>query len=343
MKKIASFWKKINDKKIQCLLCPHFCIINNGKVGICGVRKNENGNLYSLIYGSTSSIAADPIEKKPLYHFYPGSRAFSMGSVGCNFKCMHCQNYSISTADPQSYFLNEIEPEQVPLKAKQYNCQGVAYTYNEPSIWHEFALDSAKIVKKEGLYTCYVTNGYLNEDPLKEISYYLDAMNIDVKGFTENFYKKICKTKLQPVIDTCELANELNIHIELTYLVIPTYNDSLNEIERFCSWVNDSLGSTVPVHFSRFHPDHNLQNIPSTPMKTMVDIYETAKKIGLDYVYLGNVSHGDYENTYCSNCGNLLIERKDFFVYFRDICNNKCNKCGHTVLIVNDKYKKQKI
>ena len=342
MKKIASFWKKTNNK-IQCILCPHHCLINEGMVGICGVRKNENGNLYSLIYGSSSSIAADPIEKKPLYHFYPGSHALSLGSVGCNFRCLHCQNYSISTADPQSSYLRELEPEQVLFKAKEHNCQGVAFTYNEPSIWHEFALDSSKIVKKDGLYTCYVTNGYINEDPLKEISNFLDAMNIDVKGFTESFYKKICKAKLQPVIDTCELANELDIHIELTYLVIPTYNDSLDEIERFCSWVCDKLGETVPVHFSRFHPDHNLQNIPPTTMKTMLDIYETAKKIGLYYIYLGNVSHGDYENTFCSKCGNLLIERQGFFVNFKNIDNNKCNKCDNPVLIVNDKYKKQKI
>jgi len=237
MKKEASFWNKIKGKKIQCKLCPHNCIIPDGKVGICGVRKNENGILYSMIYGSASSLGSDPIEKKPLYHFYPGTYAFSMGTVGCNFKCIYCQNYSISTANSSFTYIREITPQQVVKSAREYGCQGVSYTYNEPTIWHEFTLESAKLVKKEGIYTCYVTNGFINEEPLKELSKYLDAMNIDVKSFSDDFYKKMCKAKLQPVLNTCEIAKELGIHIELTYLVIPTYNDSISEIENFCNWI----------------------------------------------------------------------------------------------------------
>ena len=206
MKKEAVFWNKINDKKVQCNLCSHNCNINEGKVGICGVRKNENGKLQTLIYGSASSLASDPIEKKPLYHFYPGTFAFSMGSIGCNFKCSHCQNYTISTADTSFSYLKEITPDKVVELAKQHNCQGVSYTYNEPTIWHEFTLDSAKLVKKAGLYTCYVTNGYICQDPLREISSYLDAMNIDVKAFNDDFYRKVCKSRLEPVLNTCELA-----------------------------------------------------------------------------------------------------------------------------------------
>jgi len=335
MKKIASFWNKIKEKKVQCKLCPHNCIISDGKVGICGVRKNENGILYSMIYGLASSLAADPIEKKPLFHFYPGSYAFSMGTVGCNFKCIHCQNYSISTADPSFAHMNEITSEQVVKNARQYSCQGVSYTYNEPTIWHEFSFESARIVKKEGLYTCYVTNGYINEDPLKEISKYLDAMNIDVKSFSNDFYKKICKAKLQPVLNTCELAKELGIHIELTYLVIPTYNDSISEIEKFCNWIVEKLGNSVPVHFSRFHPDYNLQDIPRTSMQTLLNIYETAKNLGILYPYLGNVSHGEYENTFCPKCGNLIIERNGYIINFQGLVNNKCNQCRHTIDIVN--------
>ncbi len=335
MKKEASFWNKIKGKKVQCKLCSHNCIISDGKVGICGVRKNENGILYSMIYGSASSLGSDPIEKKPLYHFFPGTYAFSMGTVGCNFKCIYCQNYSISTANSSFAYMREITPQQVVKSAREYSCQGVSYTYNEPTIWHEFTLESAKLVKKEGMYTCYVTNGFINEEPLKEISKYLDAMNIDVKSFSDDFYKKMCKAKLQPVLNTCELAKELGIHIELTYLVIPTYNDSISEIENFCNWIIEKLGNSTPVHFSRFHPDYNLQNIPITPMQTLLNIYETAKKLGILYPYLGNVSHGDYENTFCPKCSNLIIERKGYFINFKGLVNNKCNRCGHTIDIVN--------
>ncbi|KYK21631.1 radical SAM protein [Thermoplasmatales archaeon SG8-52-4] len=342
MKREASFWEKISDKKVQCSLCNHNCKIDVNKKGICGVRKNEEGKLYSMIYGSCSSIAVDPIEKKPLYHFFPGTNAFSIGTVGCNFKCDHCQNYSISTATSEFSYSRELNPEEVIKLAKQHGCQGVSYTYNEPTIWHEFCIDSAKYVKKEGLYTCYVTNGYIKEDPLKELSKFLDAMNIDVKSFNEKFYKNICKASLEPVLNTCILAKELDIHIELTYLVIPTLNDSINEINDFCKWIVDKLGTDTPVHFSRFHPDHNLIDKPNTPMDTLLKIYDTAKKIGLLFPYLGNVYPGDYENTFCPKCGNVCIKRSGFHVSTNDLVDNKCKKCGHILPIIFNKYKKQK-
>jgi len=343
MKREASFWKKIEDKKVQCSLCSHNCKINEGKIGICGVRRNENGKLYTLIYGSCSSLAADPIEKKPLYHFYPGTNAFSMGTVGCNFKCNHCQNYTISTAGPQFHYMRELTPEQVVELAKEYSCQGVSYTYNEPTIWHEFCFDSAKLVKKAGLYTCYVSNGYISEDALKDISPYLDAMNIDVKAFNDDFYKKICKARLEPVLKTCELAKELNIHIELTYLVIPGYNDSIDEVKKFCNWIVEKLGNFIPVHFSCFHPDYNMTNVPRTPMETLLRIYEIAKKSGILYPYLGNVTHGNYENTFCPKCGSVCIERNGYSINLDGFIDDKCVKCGNILPIVNDKYKKQKI
>ncbi|MGF3554608.1 MAG: AmmeMemoRadiSam system radical SAM enzyme [Thermoplasmatota archaeon] len=337
MKKEASFWKKINDKKIQCTLCSHNCKIDDNKVGVCGVRKNEQGRLFTLIYGLTSSTAADPIEKKPLYHFHPGTYAFSMGTVGCNFKCSHCQNYTISTADPDSYYLKEITPENVVELSEEYYCQGVSYTYNEPTIWHEFCFDSAKLVKKAGLYTCYVTNGYISEEPLKEISSYLDAMNIDVKAFNDDFYKKICKARLEPVLRTCELAKELGIHVELTYLVIPTLNDSLDEIKAFCKWVVEKLDKKTPVHFSRFHPDYKMINLPMTPIRTLQRIYNIAKETGILYTYLGNVIHGDYENTFCPNCGNLCIRRIGYSISLIGFKNGKCSKCGYVLPIVLNK------
>jgi len=343
MKKEAKFWKKIEDNKIKCCLCAHNCEIKKDKLGFCGVRKNDDDKLFSLIYGSCSSIAADPIEKKPLYHFHPGTNAFSMGTVGCNFKCKHCQNYNISTAKQPYPYMKEIAPDQVVELAKNYSCQGVSYTYNEPTIWHEFCYDSAKLVKKAGLYTCYVSNGYINEDPLREISRVLDAINIDVKAFTEDFYKNVCKASLEPVKRTCEIAKELNIHLELTYLVIPGLNDSLDEIKDFCSWVVNNLGKDVPVHFSRFHPDYKMTDISATPINTLIKSYEIAKEIGILFPYLGNIINEDYENTICPHCGNVCIKRKVFSVDSTGLNINKCAKCGEKLPIIVDKYNKQKI
>ena len=224
--------------------------------------------------------------------------------------------------------------------AKEYSCQGVSYTYNEPTIWHEFCFDSAKLAKKAGLYTCYVTNGYITEKALRELSSCLDAMNIDVKAFTDGFYKKICKARLEPVLKTCELAKDLGIHVELTYLVIPTYNDSLNEIKAFCKWVVEKLDKNVPIHFSRFHPDYNMIDIPMTPMETLVKIYQTAKETGILYVFLGNVIHGNYENTTCPKCGNYVIKRAGYTINLDGFKEGKCIKCGYTLPIMINKNKK---
>jgi pyruvate formate lyase activating enzyme len=340
MKRDARFWKKVGDKKVQCTLCSHNCEIDVEMLGICRVRKNEDGKLYTLIYGSCSSMAADPIEKKPLYHFYPGTNVFSLGTVGCNFKCKHCQNSSISAAMPDYSHLRNIMPEQTIELAREQICQGIAWTYNEPTIWHEFSFDSAKLAKKAGLYTVYVSNGYINEDPLREISPFLDAINVDVKAFDDDFYKKVCKARLDPVLKTCELARELSIHLEVTYLVIPGYNDSVDEVRQFCRWVVDKLGSSTPVHFSRFHPDYRMTDVPMTPIETMLKIYDIAKETGIFYPYLGNVPLGEYENTICPNCGNICIERCGYSVTLNGIEDGKCAKCGTSIPIVTDVRKK---
>jgi len=334
MKKEAAFWEKIKDESVKCNLCSHRCKIGVDKTGICNVRKNESGTLYSLIYRSCSSMAADPIEKKPLYHFYPGTKVFSMGTVGCNFKCVHCQNYSISTAGSDFSYLKDISPKDVIKLAKNYSCQGVAYTYNEPTIWHEFAYESAKLAKKGDLYTCYVSNGFISEDPLIELSSVIDAINIDIKAFNEDFYKKYCKAKLKPVLDSCNIAKNKGMHLELTYLVIPTLNDSIEEIKKFCIWVVDNLGQDTPIHFSRFHPDYKLKDLPPTPIEKLIEIYNLSKDIGIFYPYIGNVPHGEYENTICPNCGNLCIERNIYSITIRHLNNNRCKKCGELLNIV---------
>jgi len=333
MKREAKFYKTLSDKKVQCKLCNHSCKIDNDNFGICQVRKNENGMLKTMIYGSTSSIAVDPIEKKPLFHFYPGTNVLSLGTIGCNFKCDHCQNYTISTANLNFSYIREITPEQVIELAKERECQGIAWTYNEPTIWHEFAYDTSKLAKKSNLYTVYVSNGYIAEDPLREISKYLDAINIDVKAFDDDFYKKICKAQLKPVLETCELAKDLGIHLELTYLIIPNYNDSVEEITKFCKWVFEKLGNDIAVHFSRFHPDYKMANVPKTPMDTMIKAYEIAKETGILFPYIGNVPNGDYENTICPNCGNICIKRQGYLTNLDGINKNKCSKCKNSLPI----------
>ncbi|EMR74650.1 pyruvate-formate lyase-activating enzyme [Thermoplasmatales archaeon SCGC AB-540-F20] len=336
MKKEARFWESIGNNKVQCFLCPHNCKINVDERGVCGVRKNEDGKLYSLIYSSCSSVAEDPIEKKPLYHFYPGSTALSLGSVGCNFRCDHCQNYGISRAPPEDISLNEISPQAAVDLAKKHGCRGIAWTYNEPTIWHEYTFDSAKLAKEADLYTVYVTNGYINEEPLKEISPYLDAMNIDVKAFHEDFYKKICKARLEPVLNTCEIAKNLGIHIEVTYLVISGINDSLDEIRKFCGWVIEKLGADTPVHFSRFHPDYKMTDVPATPIDTLLKIYDISKDVGILFPYIGNVPHGKYENTICPACGNRIVERHGFTANMIGLKNGRCKQCGTSIPIAID-------
>lgn len=331
--KEARFWRMDRDR-VRCELCPHFCRIADGKVGICGVRENRKGKLYSLIYGKITSIAPDPIEKKPLFHFYPGTAVLSFGTVGCNYSCPFCQNYSISQAKPKDTFLRDLDPKDIVGLIRKYNCRGVAWTYNEPSIWHEFTYDCSRLAKEAGYYTVYVTNGYLNEEPLREIAPYLDAMNIDLKSLREEFYKKLCKARVQPVLDTCVLAKELRIHIELTNLVIPYENDREEDFKKLTTWVVENLGPEVAVHFSRFHPDYRMLDRPRTPIETLELAYETAKRAGLKYVYVGNIPTDERENTLCPNCGNTVIGRWGYSISKYDLDGNKCRKCGGKVDII---------
>ena len=335
MLKEASFWKK-EDKRVRCLLCPHECLIPEGGRGRCRVRENRGGKLYTLIYGSASSVAIDPIEKKPLYHFYPGSYALSFGTAGCNLSCKHCQNYSISMAKPEDIYLKEFDADEPATLAKRHGCKSISWTYNEPTIWHEYTVDASRIAKKEGICITYVSNGYINEDPFREIGRYLDGINIDVKSFSEDFYREISGGHLEPVLNTCKIAKEMGIHLEITYLVIPTKNDSMEEIRKFCRWVVDELGEDVPVHFTRFFPHYRMTNLPPTPFDTLMRAFNVAKESGLKYVYLGNIPHGDYENTYCPKCGNLLIERYGFSSVIKGLKGKNCSRCGEEINIVVD-------
>jgi len=328
-------YEKLNGE-VRCKTCWHRCKIKEGKTGICRVRKNEGGELLVMNYGMVSSVALDPVEKKPLNNFKPGSKVLSFGSVSCNFRCQHCQNFEISFADLNYPYIREIDPDTVLRMCIERNAGGVAWTYNEPAIWHEFALDSSKLVKEYGYYVVYVTNGYMTPEAVDQFEGVLDAANVDVKAFSEDFYRKICHARLEHVLETVEYLYRKGVFIEITYLIIPGENDSREELEDFCRWVAE-VSPRIPVHFSRFHPDYRMLDKPPTPVDKIEEAIEIAKREGIEYVYAGNVWGHRYENTYCPNCGELLIEREGFYVYNINLVKDsppKCPGCGYAQNII---------
>ncbi|MFH1826408.1 MAG: AmmeMemoRadiSam system radical SAM enzyme [bacterium] len=291
--KEALFYEKLEANKVKCRLCPWDCIIVSGKVGVCGVRRNIDGQLTAENYAQVSSIAIDPIEKKPLYHFHPGSAVLSLGCYGCNLHCGHCQNWQIAHkhSGPTEY----IPPEKLVELAKENNCQGIAWTYNEPTIWFEYALKGAKLAKKAGLYTVFVTNGYINPEPLDMIGPYLDAYSVDIKGFSDQIYKKLAKINgFKPILEaTVRAKKKWNMHVEVTTLVIPTINDDEAQLKNIAKWIVEELGPETPWHVSRFHPCLDYQHLPPTPVETLKMAKEIGLKAGLKYVHIGNVAGMD--------------------------------------------------
>jgi pyruvate formate lyase activating enzyme len=325
----AKYYKKLEEGKVQCFLCPQECPIKEGEKGFCRARENKGGKLYSIIYAEVSSSGFDPIEKKPLYHFYPGRRIFSLGTVGCNFACPYCQNWNISQAEAPT---RQILPREAANLALENNSIGIAYTYSEPLIWYEYVLDTSKLARQKNLVNVLVTNGFINEEPLKELLPFIDAMNIDVKAFTEDFYKNICKGELAPVLRTAEMAKKEGTHLEVTNLIIPTLNDKEEEIEKLVDWVASSLGVDTPLHFSRYFPQYKF-DIPATPASTLTRAREIALK-KLRYVYLGNISEPEAEATYCYNCSKPLIKRRGYTILEYEIKEGKCKHCGTKIDIV---------
>jgi len=291
--KEALLYEKLGDKKVQCGLCNHRCIINDQKRGICGVRENRDGTLYSLVYGKIIAENIDPIEKKPLYHFLPKTFSLSIATVGCNFKCLHCQNADISqfTKEKAGFEIigKEKKPEEIVKDAIEAKCPSISYTYTEPTIFLEFALDCMKLAKKKGLKNVWVSNGYMTKDALDMIDGYLDATNIDLKGFTEEFYRDICGAKLQPVLDNLKDIKKRGIHLEVTTLIIPGKNDSDKELQQIAEFIKKELGSDTPWHVSRFFPTYKMSDIEPTPVEKILRAAEIGKKAGLKYVYPGNV------------------------------------------------------
>jgi pyruvate formate lyase activating enzyme len=311
------------------------CQLSDNEVGWCGARRSEGGTIKPRTYGKISSLAVDPIEKKPLYHFYPGEWILSLGSHGCNMGCLHCQNSSISMERSISG-LREMPPEEVVNKALSKNIKLIASTYNEPMIAFEYVKDIAILAHKNNLKMAVVDNGYITKGLATALAPYIDAANIDIKGFSSEFYKNICGVpSWKPILRTCEIFHKEGVHLELTNLVIPTKNDSDKMIRDLCKWIIEKLDPAVPLHFSRFHPDHKLRNIPATPISTLEKAYNLAKDIGLQYVYVGNIRNHEGNNTFCHSCGKLVIQRSGYSVWKDNLKGDHCVSCGTHLPIIN--------
>lgn len=326
--KEALLWESRPGGLVQCGLCAHNCIIGDGKTGICHVRVNENGTLKSLVYGKAISANIDPIEKKPLFHFLPGSTSFSIATVGCNMSCGHCQNHEISQMPRDSGDIagGDLPPEDVVLQAERRKAASISYTYTEPTIYFEYALDCARLASARGLKNVFVTNGYMSDAALRLIGGDLHAANVDLKAFTDDFYKKVCGARLEPVKETIAAMKAAGVWVEVTTLLIPGYNDDEKELVELAEWLI-SVGDDIPWHISRFHPTFKMTSVRSTPVQSIQRARAAGLKAGLKYVYSGNVRGDEGEKTFCSQCGGLLIDRIGFSIASNRLLNGKCPTC----------------
>jgi len=313
------------------MICPIECNILDGASGNCGSRKNFNGILYSIAYGNPCNVHIDPVEKKPLMHFYPESQAFSIATAGCNLACLNCQNWTISQTTPDKTRNEDLMPDKVVAEALKNNCKSIAYTYSEPITFFEYTYDTSRLAREKGIKNIMVSNGYIHEEPLRELAKYIDAANINLKSFSGEIYTKLNNGKLEPVLNTLKTLKEMNVWLEITNLVIPGWTDDFGMIERMCGWLVTNSFSDYPLHFLRFHPEYRLTQVPATPLVTLDKARAIALKAGLHYVYIGNVANTPAENTYCSKCGKAIVERKGFQVLSNAILSGKCRYCGQII------------
>jgi len=329
--KEALFYQKLGNRAIQCHLCPRNCFIPNGGRGFCGVRENQQGTLYTLVYAKPVAIHIDPIEKKPLFHFLPSTTAFSIATAGCNLRCKFCQNWEISQRRPEEVDYVDLKPSELVKKVKESGSPIIAYTYTEPTIFYEYMLETAKLAKSAGIRNIMHSAGYINEEPLRQLAKYIDAANIDLKGFSEDYYARMSEATLEPVLKTLKILKEEGVHLEITNLVLSGYNDDPETIRKMCLWIKENLGQDTPVHFSRFFPMYKLISLNPTPVETLEKARNIAMDCGLRYVYIGNVAGHPGENTYCPKCKNMLIERRGYFVLQNNIRDGKCKFCGEKI------------
>jgi pyruvate formate lyase activating enzyme len=313
--------------RLQCDLCPKGCIIDPGRSGECRIRVNVDGKLLAVTYGHPCAVHVDPVEKKPLFHFLPGTRILSIATVGCNLHCKNCQNWEISQANPEDTPAAELPPQQIARLATQYDCRSVAYTYTDPVVYYEYTLDSCRYVKEEGLRNVLVTAGYINEKPWRQLCEYVDAANIDLKAQSDSFYRDICRGTLKPVLNSLVVSKSLGVEVEVTNLVIPTLNDSDKMLRDLTCWIARNLGRETPLHFSRFFPQFQMQNLPPTPAQTLDRAKQIAESEGLHYVYIGNITRPGAEDTFCPKCHKRLVGRYGYLVVENRIESGHCPDC----------------
>lgn len=319
------------QKTIECEICPRRCMLAPGRSGLCRVRANVDGAIVSLTYGSPCSLAVDPVEKKPLFHFLPGTQILSFATIGCNLRCQFCQNWEISQGKPGDIRAYSITPEELVASAKAEGCNSIACTYTDPTVYYEYALDCARAAREAGVKNVLVTAAYINPQPWRELCRYTDAANIDLKALSDKFYREICGAELQPVLDALVIAKELGVMVEVTNLVIPGLNDSDDDLQRLSRWIKVNLGAETPLHFSRFFPQYRMLDREATPPATLSKAREIAQDEGLHYVYIGNVITEGGENTSCPGCDRLLIERQGYQVLANNLQHGTCPECGTAV------------
>lgn len=321
----ARYYEPFSDKGVQCFLCPNQCVISAGQWGACKARKNIDGKLYSMVYGKIATSHVDPIEKKPFFHVLPGSKAFSIATTGCNMRCLFCQNWDISQCFPGDVPVQTATPDEVVAQALASGAQSIAFTYNEPVINFEFMLETAKLARAQGLKTVVISNGYIEEEPLRELLKYIDAYKVDLKAFNESFYRKFTGGRLESVLESLKIIRESGVWLEIVTLLIPGENDSPNEIRALAKWIKGNLGDSVPLHFSRFFPQYKLQNLPPTPPETIIRAREIAMEEGLKFVYTGNVANPEGETTLCPDSREKVIVRQGYFVTANHLKNGACS------------------
>jgi pyruvate formate lyase activating enzyme len=326
--KEALFFKRLDDGKVRCDLCAHRCVIGDGERGFCGVRENRDGTLYSLVYGRAIATHVDPIEKKPLFHYRPGSHSLSVATVGCNFRCRHCQNADLSIRPVENRQITgqNVTPAELVAAARRSGCASISYTYTEPTVFFEYALETAQLAAGEGLGNVFVTNGYMTGEALRTIAPVLDAANVDLKAFSEDHYQRICQARLAPVLDTLRLMKELGIWVEVTTLLIPTVNDSEKELRRIAEFIL-GLGPEVPWHISRFYPTFQMNDLPPTSAESIRQGREIGLETGLKYVYTGNLPGDEGESTFCPGCGERVIHRQGYIIEECRLEQGRCSRC----------------
>ncbi len=328
--KKALWYEKAKDGLIHCLLCPHECMLYENDRGQCRVRVVKNNELFSLVYGNPCALHIDPIEKKPLYHFLPGTPIFSLATAGCNLRCVNCQNWEISQRKPEDTENVELFPDELVRRTFYEKIPSIAYTYSEPIIFYEYVLESAKKAREKNIRNVLVTAGFINEAPLKELCQFVDAANVDIKAFNEAFYKKFCRARLSPILNAITKMREYGVWIEITRLIVPKISDDLEDFRKMCKWIYENMGKDTPLHISRFYSAYKLLYLPPTSKELLFRAYEIAKEENLDYVYVGNVVKSGHENTVCPNCKKTVIEREGYKIIYNKLINGKC-PCGYEI------------